>query len=51
MNLWQQNKGQKACAKAFLEAISQGKPAPISAEEIFEVAKVSIEVAEQLRAQ
>jgi len=51
MNLWQQNKGQKACTKAFLEAISQGKPAPISAEEIFEVAKVSIEVAEQLRAQ
>jgi len=51
MNLWQQDKGQKACAKAFLETISQGKPAPITAEEIFEVAKVSIEVAEQLRAQ
>jgi len=51
MNLWQQDKGQKACAKAFLETISQGKPAPITAEEIFEVTKVSIEVAEQLRAQ
>jgi len=51
MNLWQQDKGQKACAKAFLDAISQGEPAPISVEEIFEVAKVSIEVAEQLRAQ
>jgi len=51
MNLWQQDKGQKACAKAFLEAVSQGKPAPISDQEIFEVAKVSIEIAEQLRAQ
>ncbi len=51
MNLWQQDKGQKACAKAFLEAVSQGKPAPISDQEIFEVAKVSIEIAEQLRVQ
>ena len=51
MNLWQQDKGQKACAKAFLEAVSQGKPAPISDQEIFEVAKVTIEIAEQLRAQ
>ncbi len=51
MNLWQQDKGQKACAKAFLGAISQGKPAPISDQEIFEVAKVSIEIAAQLRAQ
>jgi len=51
MNLWQQEKGQKACAKAFLGAISQGKPAPISDQEIFEVAKVSIEIAEQLRVQ
>jgi predicted dehydrogenase len=51
MNLWQQDKGQKACAKAFLGAVSEGKPAPISAEEIFEVAQVSIDIAEQLRAQ
>jgi predicted dehydrogenase/threonine dehydrogenase-like Zn-dependent dehydrogenase len=51
MNLWQQDKGQKACAKAFLDSISQGKPAPISAEEIFEVAKVTLQVAQQLREQ
>ncbi|MBL4574671.1 MAG: bi-domain-containing oxidoreductase [Opitutaceae bacterium] len=51
MNLWQQDKGQKACAKAFLDAVSEGKPSPISAEEIFEVAQVSIDIAEQLRAQ
>lgn len=51
MNLWQQDKGQKACAKAFLDSIANGKPAPISAEEIFEVAKITIEIAEQLRNQ
>ena len=51
MNLWRQDKGQTTCCKAFLDAISEGKDAPIPAEEIFEVAKISIDVAEQLRAQ
>ena len=51
MNLWQQDKGQKACAKAFLDSIRQGEPAPISAEDIFEVAKVTIDIADQLRNQ
>lgn len=51
LNLWQQDKGQKACARAFLDSVNSGKPAPISAEQIFEVARVSIEIAEQLRAQ
>lgn len=51
LNLWKQNKGQSECAAAFLAAIDQGKPAPIPSEEIFEVARVSIEVAQLLRAQ
>jgi len=51
MNLWQQDKGQKACAKAFLDAIAQGKPAPISAEEIFEVASVTIDIVKILQRQ
>lgn len=50
MNLWRQDKGQTACAAAFLESIEVGKPA-IPANEIFEVARVSIEAAEQLRRQ
>jgi hypothetical protein len=50
MNLWQQDKGQKACAAAFLRAIEMGTPA-ISIDQIFEVARVSIDVAEQLRRQ
>ena len=47
--LLSQDKGQTACALAFVESIRSGQPAPISYEEIMEVARVSIEVAEQLR--
>jgi len=50
LNLWRQDKGQNACAKAFLQAIEQGVPA-IAPDEIFEVARVTLEVAEQLRRQ
>lgn len=50
MNLWKQDKGQRACAAAFLAGIEAGQPA-ISADEIFEVARVTIEAAEMLRCQ
>lgn len=50
MNLWRQDKGQKACAVAFLGAVENGSPA-IPTEEIFEVARVTIEVADLLRTQ
>lgn len=50
-NLWQQDKGQNDCSAAFLNAIEMGMPSPIPSEEIFEVAKVTIEIAEQLRNQ
>jgi predicted dehydrogenase/threonine dehydrogenase-like Zn-dependent dehydrogenase len=47
MNLWSQDKGQKACAKAFIDAVQDGRgSAPIPFEEIIEVAKVSIEAAD-----
>lgn len=49
-NLWKQDKGQGACAAAFLQGVQQGVPA-IPSEEIFEVARVTIEVAQQLRSQ
>ncbi|MGY0219463.1 bi-domain-containing oxidoreductase [Endozoicomonadaceae bacterium StTr2] len=49
MKLMQQDKGQKNCSAAFIEAIKQGKPSPIPFEEVIEVARVSIEVAESLR--
>jgi len=43
--LWKQDKGQVACAKAFLNAVAGRTEAPISAGEIFEVSRVSIELA------
>ena len=46
MNLWRQDKGQKACAQAFFDAIQQALPSPIPAAEIFEVSRVSIEMAQ-----
>lgn len=45
MNLWRQNKGQQACAKAFVEAIEGLGPAPIPFEEVLEVSRISIELA------
>jgi threonine dehydrogenase-like Zn-dependent dehydrogenase/predicted dehydrogenase len=50
LNLWKQDKGQEACAAAFLRAVESGVPA-IPPEEIFEVARVTIDVADQLRRQ
>ncbi|MDO9418363.1 bi-domain-containing oxidoreductase [Pararhizobium sp.] len=50
MNLWKQDKGQHACAAAFLSAIGDGKGA-IPIDEIFEVARVTIEAANLLDAQ
>ncbi|WP_318484224.1 bi-domain-containing oxidoreductase [Photobacterium leiognathi] len=51
MNLWKQDKGQTDCAAAFLGAIESGQDSPIPARELFEVARVTIEIAEQLRKQ
>ena len=44
-NLWRQDKGQKACAAAFVGAVARGEPAPIPFEEILEVSRVAVEVA------
>lgn len=41
MNLWRQDKGQKACAAAFVEPALR-RPAPIGFDEILEVSRVSI---------
>lgn len=44
-----QDKGQEACAARFVQAIQQGQPTPIPAAEIFEVSRVSVQVAQSLR--
>lgn len=48
MNLWRQNKGQEACAKAFVDAVRARRDGPIPLEEIIEVSRVSIEVQNSL---
>lgn len=50
-NLWRQDKGQNACAAAFVNAVATGQDVPIPHAELFEVAKVTIEAAEILLAQ
>ena len=49
-NLWRQDKGQAACAAAFVDSITSGRPA-IPADELFEVARATIEAAAILRRQ
>ncbi|WP_281990693.1 bi-domain-containing oxidoreductase [Sulfitobacter geojensis] len=50
-NLWRQDKGQRACAAAFLRAVENGNAAPIPPEELFEVANVTLEISDILRNQ
>lgn len=46
--LWRQDKGQERCCAEFLAAIKEGKPGPIPVNEIFEVSRVSIKIAENM---
>jgi predicted dehydrogenase/threonine dehydrogenase-like Zn-dependent dehydrogenase len=46
---FRQDKGQEACVQTIVKTIGTGGPPPIPAEEIFEVSRVAIEVAEGLR--
>lgn len=48
MKLWRQDKGQKACAAAFVQSVREGRASPIPFDEILEVSRVSIEVARGL---
>lgn len=41
--LWRQDKGQQACAQAYLDAVRTGAPTPIPLDEIFEVSRIAIE--------
>jgi predicted dehydrogenase len=50
LRTWRQDKGHSACVEAFLKAIESGGPSPVPAEELFEVSRVTIEIAESLSA-
>ena len=45
MNLWRQDKGQNACAAAFVRAVEQGEPSPIPIGVLLEVERITIELA------
>jgi len=47
--LWRQDKGQKACAAAFLDAVRGGGEAPIPFEQLMEVSRATIEIGEAAR--
>ncbi len=46
MNLWQQDKGQRACAAAFVQAVVQMGKSPIPIDEILNVSRVAVEIAQ-----
>jgi predicted dehydrogenase/threonine dehydrogenase-like Zn-dependent dehydrogenase len=50
MNLWSQDKGQKACAAAFVQAVASGGASPIPFEELIEVGRATILAADLARA-
>jgi predicted dehydrogenase/threonine dehydrogenase-like Zn-dependent dehydrogenase len=49
LNLWRQDKGQRACARAFIDAVRNGGAAPIPFEELVEVGRVTIALGEAAR--
>src|SRR3989475_3723731 len=49
MRLWRQDKGQKQCAAAFVQALERAGPAPIPLEELMEVSHVAVAAAAALR--
>ncbi len=48
MHLRRQDKGNSACAAAFVQAIEQGLPSPIPFDEIVEVTRATIDAVDQL---
>jgi len=48
--LLMQDKGQNACVRAFIDSVEKGYPPPIPIEEIIATAKLSIAIANKIRA-
>ena len=47
--LWRQDKGQSACASAFIQAIRSAQASPIPAAELFEVTRATFQIKDQLK--
>jgi predicted dehydrogenase/threonine dehydrogenase-like Zn-dependent dehydrogenase len=48
MKLWRQDKGQNACAAAFVKAIESGSASPIPFTELLEVSRATVDIAAAL---
>jgi predicted dehydrogenase len=48
MRLWRQDKGQQACIQAFCDAVRSGGPSPIPMDELLEVGRITVALAQQL---
>jgi predicted dehydrogenase/threonine dehydrogenase-like Zn-dependent dehydrogenase len=46
MNLWRQDKGQSSCVQAFVDAVRESGTSPISIEELMEVSRVTVGLAQ-----
>lgn len=47
--LWKQDKGQAACIAAFVAAVESGGPAPIARDELLEVSRLAVTLADKAR--
>jgi predicted dehydrogenase/threonine dehydrogenase-like Zn-dependent dehydrogenase len=48
MRLWRQDKGQQACIQAFCDAVRMGGPSPIPMDELLEVGRITVALAQLL---
>lgn len=48
LNLWRQDKGQAACAAAFVQAVRTGAPSPIPLDELLEVGGLTLDIADSI---
>lgn len=48
-SLWRQDKGQKACVQAFVDAVSGGGATPIPFDELIEIGRITVALGEAAR--
>ncbi|MDC3161382.1 bi-domain-containing oxidoreductase [Gammaproteobacteria bacterium] len=51
MNLWRQDKGQSRCVQEFIESVNNQSDSPIPSNEIFEVARITLDISDALNKQ
>lgn len=49
LNLWRQDKGQRNCVQAFVDALQSKGASPIPLSEVLEISRLSIEIAKAVR--